>query len=75
MAANLVGADARSLLRPGGAFGPLLEGFVTMEVARQLEWSRTPVDLSHYRTKDGVEVDLVLEDRRGNVVGIGPDAA
>ena len=28
IAANLLGADARSFLRPGGRFGPLLEGFV-----------------------------------------------
>jgi predicted AAA+ superfamily ATPase len=70
IAANLLAADARSLLRPDGPFGPLLEGFVLMELARQLSWSRTRVELAHYRTKDGVEVDAVLEDRRGRVVGI-----
>jgi len=70
IAANLLAADARTLLRPGGPFGPLLEGFVTMELARQLRWSRHRVELSHYRTKDGVEVDDVLEDRSGRMVGI-----
>ncbi|MDN5860488.1 MAG: ATP-binding protein [Pseudonocardia sp.] len=70
IAADLLGADARSLLRPGGPVGPLLEGFVLSELARQLTWSKRRVDLSHYRTKDGVEVDAVLEDRRGDVVGI-----
>lgn len=75
VAANLLDADARSLLRPGGAFGPLLEGFVSMEIARQLTWSRRRVEMSHYRTKDGTEVDVVLEDRRGNVVGIEVKAA
>lgn len=70
VAANLLDADARSLLRPGGYFGPLLEGFVAMEIARQIPWSRLRVEMSHYRTKDGTEVDLVLEDRRGRVVGI-----
>ena len=70
VAANLLDADARSLLRPGGQFGPLLEGFVAMEISRQLVWSRTRTELSHYRTKDGTEVDVVLEDRRGRVVGI-----
>lgn len=70
VAANLLDADARSLLRPGGQTGPLLEGFVAMELARQLTWSRRRAELSHYRTKDGVEVDLVLEDRRGGVVGL-----
>jgi len=81
IAANLLGADARSLLRPGGRFGPLLEGFVLMELARQLTWSRQRAELFHYRTKDKVEVDAVLENRRGEVVGlevkasstVGPD--
>jgi predicted AAA+ superfamily ATPase len=53
IAANLLGADARSLIRPGGPFGPLLEGFVVMELARQATWSQTRVELFHYRTKDG----------------------
>jgi uncharacterized protein len=70
VAANLLGADVRSLVRPGGAFGPLLEGFVLMELARQLTWSRQRVELFHYRTKDKVEVDAVLENRQGSVVGI-----
>jgi uncharacterized protein len=70
IAANLVGADVRILLRPGGPFGPLLEGFVLMELARQLTWSRQRAELFHYRTKDKVEVDAVLENRQGQVVGI-----
>jgi hypothetical protein len=41
-----------------------------MELARQLTWSRTEADLFHYRTKDGVEVDAVLENRRGQVIAI-----
>jgi uncharacterized protein len=75
IAANLLGEDTRSLLRPGGQFGPLLEGFVLMELARQLTWSRQRVELFHYRTKDKVEVDAVLENRQGNVVGIEIKAA
>jgi hypothetical protein len=70
IAANLLGADVRSLLRPGGRFGPLLEGFVLMELGRQLTWSRQRAELFHYRTKDKVEVDAVLENRQGQVVGI-----
>ncbi|MEV0420187.1 ATP-binding protein [Streptosporangium canum] len=70
IAANLLGADSRSLLRPDGAFSPLLEGFVLMELARQLTWSDERVELFHYRTKDKVEVDAVLENRQGRVVGV-----
>lgn len=75
IAANLVGADARSLVRPGSLFGPLLEGFVLMELARQLTWSAERVELFHFRTKDKTEVDAVLENRQGRVVGIEVKAA
>jgi predicted AAA+ superfamily ATPase len=75
MAANLLGIDARGLIRPNTVFGPLLEGFVLMELARQLTWTDEPVELYHYRTKDGIEVDAVLENRQRRVVGIEVKAA
>ena len=70
LAANLLGFDAERLLDPGAPIGPLLEGFVLMELARQLTWSDQRAELYHYRTRDKVEVDAVLENRRGQTVGI-----
>lgn len=75
IAANLLGLDSTSLRQPTSFLGPLLEGFVTMEIARQLSWSQHRADLYHYRTRDQVEVDIVLEDRRGQVVAIDVKAA
>jgi predicted AAA+ superfamily ATPase len=75
VAANLLGLDAESLRRPGSPLGPLLEGFVAMEIARQLTWSQQRAELYHYRTKDKVEVDIVLENRQGQVVAIDVKAA
>ncbi|WP_327640736.1 ATP-binding protein [Kribbella sp. NBC_00482] len=75
IAANLLGLDADSLRQPAGPLGPLLEGFVAMELARQLTWSQQRAELYHYRTKDQVEVDIVLENRRGQVVAIDVKAA
>jgi uncharacterized protein len=75
IAANLLGADARNLIRPGAQLGPLLEGFVLMELARQLTWSRQRARLYHYRTKEKTEVDAVLENRQGQVVAIEIKAA
>jgi predicted AAA+ superfamily ATPase len=79
IAANQLDLDARRLRQleadPGGPLGTLLEGFVAMEVARQLSWSRQRAELDHYRTKDPVEVDLILEDRRSRVVAIEVKAA
>lgn len=46
-----------------------------MELSRQLTWSRERVELWHYRTRDQVEVDAVLQNRLGHVVGIEVKAA
>ncbi|MGH3832108.1 MAG: DUF4143 domain-containing protein [Pseudonocardiaceae bacterium] len=57
---------------PAGAqrFGALLETFVVTEVIKQLGWSSTVARPFHYRTADGVEVDLVLEAADGRVTAI-----
>ncbi|MDG4764346.1 ATP-binding protein [Solwaraspora sp. WMMD406] len=75
IAANEIAVDARALLRPGAPFGPLLESFVLSELARQLTWSVQPAELSHYRDRDQYEVDAVLENRSGHVVGVEVKAA
>ena len=50
-------------------FGPLLETFVIQQIRAQADWLEEPVRLSHYRDKDQVEVDLVIEHGR-DVYGI-----
>lgn len=75
IAAQEVGTEARSLLRPAGQFGPLLESFVLSELARQLTWSRHQAELSHYRDRDRYEVDAILESRQGQIVAIEVKAA
>jgi predicted AAA+ superfamily ATPase len=75
LAAHLTGVSAERLSDAASAaaasqLGGLLEGFGAMELARQATWAQTAVRFSHYRTKDGAEVDLILEDRRGRVVGL-----
>lgn len=75
IAANLLGLDVGGLRRLTSPLGGLLEGFVAMEIARQLTWSEQRVELYHYRTKDQVEVDIVLENRHGQVVAIDVKAA
>ena len=70
VACNLLGQDASRLGEPDGAAGPVLENYVLMELARQLTWSSERARLYHYRTKDRVEVDAVLESPDGRVVAI-----
>ncbi|MEL6710263.1 MAG: ATP-binding protein [Pseudomonadota bacterium] len=50
-------------------FGALLEGFVIQQIRAQATWLDEPVQLSHYRDKDQVEVDLVIERGR-DVYGV-----
>lgn len=70
VACHLLGQDANRLAEPGGASGPMMENFVVMELARQLTWSEERGRLYHYRTKDQLEVDAVIETPDGRVVGI-----
>ncbi len=70
VACHLVGQDAHRLGEPGGGAGAMLENFVLMELARQLTWSRERARLHHYRTKDKVEVDAVLETPDGRIIGV-----
>jgi predicted AAA+ superfamily ATPase len=64
LAAALSGVDAAGLLADRTQLGQLLETFVFQELKRHASWGETRTEFHHYRDKDGVEVDLVLE--RGN---------
>ncbi|HEX5116685.1 MAG TPA: ATP-binding protein [Pseudonocardiaceae bacterium] len=70
IACHLIGQDASRLNEPGGAAGPMLENFVVMELARQLTWSEERGRLYHYRTRDQIEVDAVIETPDGRVIGV-----
>ena len=51
-------------------FGALLESFVYSELLKLASWTDERYVFSHFRDKERNEVDLVIEDRRGRVVGI-----
>lgn len=70
VACHLLGQDVNRLNEPGGAAGPMMENFVLMELARQLTWSQERARLYHYRTKDKLEVDAVIETPDGRLIGI-----
>jgi len=74
-AAYLAGAGTPAGLLAGQAFGPLLETFVVNELRKMSGWGKTRVKAYHYRTETGREVDIVLEDAKGRVVGIEVKAA
>jgi predicted AAA+ superfamily ATPase len=70
LAGHLTGLTLKRTTHPGAPVGPLLEGFVLAELARQLSWAEEPVRLYHYRDRDGHEVDAVLERASGEIVAI-----
>lgn len=56
-------------------FGHLLESFTVQEVLRQSDWLADPVTAGHWRTRDGDEVDLILERYDGAVLAFEVKAA
>ncbi len=49
------------------AFGAQLEAFVASELIKQRGWSATGYDLYHFRDRNGLEVDVVIEYEDGRV--------
>lgn len=74
LAAHLQGvtADRLAPVDPAAAtrFGALLETFVAMEILKQSGWAERHVALHHFRTHDGIEVDVVLEADDGRVCAV-----
>jgi hypothetical protein len=58
------------LSRDRRALGPLLECFVYAELSKAIALGAARTTISHYRDKDQVEVDFVLERTPGRIVGI-----
>ncbi len=66
---HLLGADEDRLLSDDQVTGKALENFVAMELVKHADWSEQLPRLYHYR-RHRDEVDLVLENRGGDIVGV-----
>lgn len=66
----LCGLHTAGELLASHLFGPLLESFVVAELRRMATWAGLTVAVYHFRTSSGREVDIVLEDSKGRIVGI-----
>ena len=69
LACALTGVDAAALYDDRALLGQFLETFVFQELRRQATWHDGPVEFFHYRDKDQVEVDIVIEQGR-RVAGV-----
>lgn len=67
---HLLGFSPRALGGRPELLGPVLENFVVMELKKQIAWSGIQPGIYHFRAGTGQEVDIVLEDATGRVVGI-----
>ncbi len=74
LACALLGLDAGSLWEDRPLFGQILETFVYQELRRQASGQEAAISFSHFRDKDKVEVDFVVESGR-KVAGIEVKAA
>jgi predicted AAA+ superfamily ATPase len=70
LTAHLAGLTQQSLDRDPVFFGHVLENFVVNEVRKQIGWSDHRLSLYHYRTTTGREVDILLENAAGQLVGL-----
>jgi predicted AAA+ superfamily ATPase len=71
MAAALLGIDTDGLRNDLSFSGHLLESFVVAELMKQMSWLQAAPSLHHFREGSGrAEVDIVLEQLDGRVVGV-----
>jgi len=70
LACALLGMDADALQSDRPMLGQVVETFVLQELRRQASWHSDTVDFFHYRDRDGVEVDIVLERGARQLAGV-----
>ena len=75
VAAALLQISPERLAADRTLLGQLLETFVFQELLRQASWHDTPIEFFHFRNRDGLEVDIVLEQGFGTVAGVEVKAA
>jgi predicted AAA+ superfamily ATPase len=71
---HLLGADERRLLADDQVKGKGCETFIVNELLKQATWAQVQTRAYHYQRRDE-DVDLVLEDRAGAIVGLEVKAA
>ena len=69
VACALLGLDADSLVQDRAMFGQLVETCVLQELRRQASGHEEEIRFHHFRDRDGVEVDIVLE-RGSRIAGV-----
>jgi uncharacterized protein len=69
IACVLAGLDEKSIDSQSILLGQIFETFVVSEIRKALTWASLDLRLSHFRSHQGREVDLVMEARDGSLCG------
>ncbi len=75
MMCSIRGLTRQRLVKQPSDFGILLETFVYNELRKQANWINEPLSFYHYRDKDKVEVDIIIENALGECFAIEIKAA
>ncbi len=75
LACHLLGLKSPEQLLSSHFYGGFLESFVIMECYKHLAWAVEETGIYHFRDKQKNEVDIVLEQDNGRIIGIEVKAA
>lgn len=74
LACALLGVNSQTLWQDKSLLGQLLETFIHQELRKYASWHNEPLSFFHFRNKDMVEVDVIVEQGR-QLAGIEIKAA
>ena len=66
LASALLGINSKTLWQDKNLLGQLLETFVYQELRKHADWYEHPLCFYHFRNRDKVEVDILIE--QGNQI-------
>lgn len=70
LACYLLGLQQEDQLLQSSYYGGLLETFIYMELVKHSGWSKKLIELYHYRDKQKHEVDILIEQSNGHILGV-----
>lgn len=68
--AYLLDVSLEKMIENSPHTGKIIENFVMTELQKQATWNKKEIGIYHFRASSGEEVDIVLQDRSGNIIGI-----
>jgi len=64
LACSLLGVNGQTLWKDKALLGQLLETFIFQELRKYADWHAETLNFYHFRNKDKVEVDIILQQGR-----------